>query len=229
MTRSQLERLWIVGAVLVAILLAFVGYTVFIHPQNSSTSSAQSQVDAARTDNLLLQTRVSLLRTQSTHLAQYESDLKNAQLALPSTAGLADFLRAVQGIGDKTATVVSTISAGVPTNVTAAASPTASATTAAGNGSAAASGATATLNGTPVYALPITASVTGSAGALNQFLAQLQNVQPRAVLISQLVESTGLVAGKASSSTLTLQLTMQAYVAPAGAPEQARLAAAAGN
>jgi hypothetical protein len=66
----------------------------------------------------------------------------------------------------------------------------------------------------------MTASVTGSSKALDNFLEQLQAVQPRAVLITQIGESTGTAgagAGSGSGAT-TLQLTMQAFVSPASAP-----------
>jgi hypothetical protein len=68
-----------------------------------------------------------------------------------------------------------------------------------------------------VYALPITATVNGSVQALNEFLTQLQAVQPRAVLITQLVET---VAGKGAgrpakgSGLPSIALTMYAFVAP---------------
>jgi hypothetical protein len=58
---------------------------------------------------------------------------------------------------------------------------------------------------------------------LNEFLNQLQTVQPRAVLITAVTEA----AGTASGATTTLNLTMQAFVQPASAAERAGLASAA--
>ena len=80
-----------------------------------------------------------------------------------------------------------------------------------------AAGTAPTATGTGVYGLPITAQVTGSPVALGQFLQQLQAVQPRAVLITKLIEGTGPVAGSKLAGT-SLQLTMQAFVAPAATP-----------
>jgi hypothetical protein len=69
--------------------------------------------------------------------------------------------------------------------------------------------------GPQIYSLAITANVTGSPAALNKFLQQLQAVQPRAVLITQITEGSGVpVTGAKASATTTLQLTMQAFVAP---------------
>jgi Tfp pilus assembly protein PilO len=78
-----------------------------------------------------------------------------------------------------------------------------------------------------VYALPITIAISGSFTQLDGFLSQLQSVQPRAVLITQLTQgsATSGTGGKAAATTLSL--TMQAFVAPSSAAESAQLAAAA--
>jgi hypothetical protein len=67
-----------------------------------------------------------------------------------------------------------------------------------------------------IYSLTTTVQLSGSPENLIRFLDQLQNVQPRAVLITQVQESSGAngtVAG-AGRGTTTLQLTLQAFVAP---------------
>jgi hypothetical protein len=71
-------------------------------------------------------------------------------------------------------------------------------------------------------------SLTGTASQLDQFLTQLQSMQPRAVLISQLTETSRSATGK-SGATTSLQLTMQAFVAPSSAAENAQLSAASGK
>jgi hypothetical protein len=83
------------------------------------------------------------------------------------------------------------------------------------------------VSGPHVYALSIAATVSGSPAQLDQFLTQLQTVQPRAVLISQLTEGSGTATGK--PGTTSLQLTMQAFVAPVTAAEQAQISAASGK
>jgi hypothetical protein len=67
-----------------------------------------------------------------------------------------------------------------------------------------------------VYSISITASLSGTSAGLDNFLEQLQVVQPRAVLITQIAENTSApTAGQATvTGTTTLQLTMQAFVAP---------------
>jgi hypothetical protein len=93
-----------------------------------------------------------------------------------------------------------------PGETTAAAEPTPTATTV-----AATPGAPTSL----VYSLDISATVTGSPTALITFLDQLQSVQPRAVLITKITEAAATSDnGGPAGNSMTLQLTMQAYVAP---------------
>jgi uncharacterized protein YigA (DUF484 family) len=227
MPASQMQRLWLIGGGFAAFLMVLVGYTVFISPQRSNTTAARSQVSAAQTRNATLQARINALQAQSKNLAQYQDDVAQAQLALPSTSGLPDFLRTLQSIGAATQANVTSLSVGPPTDVTGIA----------GTSGAAKSPTTrtpkstsTTLGGVRVYALPITAQISGTDAQLDQFLVQLQSVQPRAVLISGLTEGTGTGSSKTpGSSGMSLQLTMQAFVAPISAAEQEQLSAASGR
>jgi Tfp pilus assembly protein PilO len=221
MPQTRLERNLLLGGVFVAFLLVLIGYMFFIGPQRSQTSDVTAQRASAQQANVALKTRIGSLQQESRNLATYQAQVTRAQLALPSTSGLPDFLRTLQSIGDATLAGVSALTVGPPTDVTVVSSgtPAASAKPAAHPHAAAAS--------TRVYALPITASVSGTAAQLDQFLTQLQVVQPRAVLISQLTEGSGGTTGQSGGTTL--QLTMQAFVAPASAAEQAQLSAASGK
>lgn len=223
MPRSQLERVWLIGGVLVGLLLAVIAYAMFIGPQRGKTSDVNSQVGTAQTRNSTLQARIATLTAQNKNLARYQQALSQAELALPTTSGLPDFLRSLQSIGASTATDVTSLTVGTPTPVlTTGTAATPAATTA---GSAAASAAP------KIFALPISAQVTGNDAQLSDFLTQLQAVQPRAVLIGQLTEgsvSTGGTTQKGAASD-TLQITMQAFVSPASAAEGQILAKAAGK
>jgi Tfp pilus assembly protein PilO len=243
--RSQRERLWLIGGGTIAVLMAVVAYFFFISPQRSETSDVQSRVDSAQSQNAELQSRLDQLREQYRNMSKYKAELVAAQEALPSNSGVSDFLRALQSLGGQTQTNVISLTVGQPTDVSAIAAgqpaaaagakPTAAAGAPAGgvnpnavaaaeNGVAGpASGAKAGSGANPqVYALPITAQITGSPADLTRFLDQLQNVQPRAVLITSLLESTGVAgapgaarpAANAAAGATTLQLSMQAFVAP---------------
>lgn len=240
MPKKQIERLWLIGAVLVAFLLVLIGYTMFISPQNSKTSNARSQVSAADATNNRLQARINALREESKDLPKFQAELVAARLALPSTSGLPDFLRTLQSIGNATLTTVSSLTVGIPADVTQIVSSGGSSSSSSGNSTATTkSGAPAgtTIDGVRVFALPINATVNGSISSLEAFLTQLQTVQPRAVLISTLTESSaaagtapGAAAGKnVNPNQASMTITMQAFVAPGSPSEQAQLSSQSGG
>jgi cell division protein FtsB len=218
--RSQTERLWLIGGALVAFVLLLIGFFFFISPQRSQTSDVNSQVASTEQHNAQLEARLNTLRTQNKNLAKYKADLATARLALPATSGISDFLRTLQSLGNSTQTQVTAVTVGQPAPVVAAVatsstgSPSSPAPTPT---SASATGAPGATTGLQVYSLAITANVSGGTDALNKFVEQLQAVQPRAVLITQITEGSGVAAtgSQAAAATTTLQLTMQAFVAPA--------------
>jgi hypothetical protein len=219
MERTQTEKLWLIGTAVVGFVLVLIGYFFFISPQRDQTDQVGNQIATAQIQNDTLQARIVSLNAQNAKLASYQQELKSAQLALPATSGMPVFLRTLQSIGNSTSTTLSSLSVGqvaplvpvvasTPTN-TSSASPSPTATT------------TATAPAGPaIYFIPITATATGSSAQLSAFLTQLQSVQPRAVLITQIVQggTTPLATTTTKGGGLTsLQLTMQAFVAPVAA------------
>jgi type IV pilus assembly protein PilO len=222
MPQGQRERLWLFGGGLAAFVMLLAGYLLFIGPQRSQTADVKDQISSAQLQQLSLQQRINELRAQSKNAAKYESALQQARLALPSTSGMPDFLRSLQSIGRATLTNVSSLTVGAPTAPTsapAASQPTPGAASTSAAPSATpqsgtaqpAPGGAAPASTAQVYALPITAEVSGSTAALERFLTQLQTVQPRAVLISSVTLTSGTGT---SAHGATLELTMQAFVAP---------------
>ena len=212
MPKSTGERLWWIAGGLGGFLLVLVGWFFLIGPQRSHTSDVEGQVGAARQQNAALQARIDSLREQNAHLPQYQATLHKAQLALPSESGLSDFLRTLQDIGNSTGTDVQALTVGNPAPIKPVApvvpgQPTSSSPAPAPAPAPAAGAAVTAPAG--LYGLPISAQVSGTPVALGKFLEQLQSVQPRAVLITKLLEGTD-----ASSQTggTSLQITMQAFV-----------------
>jgi K+-sensing histidine kinase KdpD len=230
--RSQTERVWLTAGGIAAFVVLLVGYFFFISPQRAQTADVGAQIATAKDANTVLQQRINALGVQNKDLQRYEDELAQAELALPTTSEVSDFLRTLQSLGNTTLTDVTALTVGQPVNVNAASAvqPTAaseegaaaSSTSAAGTP---AGGATTAAPAAAVYSLPITATVSGSPTALAKFLDQLQSVQPRAVLITQLTETTG-TAGTQSGATL-INLTMTAFVAPSSPTVTASLAAGA--
>lgn len=236
--RSPIERLWITGGVIVALLLVLIGYLFFIGPQRSQTDDVDGQVAAARSQNAALEQRLEALRAQSRNLGTYQAQLRAAELALPAGDDIARFLRSLEALGAASLVKVTMVSVNQPTPVapplpagTASAAAGGAASAAAGGATHASGGGAAqapSLAGVVSYAISV--QLTGSPSALVAFLDQLQSVQPRAVLISQLSESvgtgTGAPAGAATAQPgqTSLQLQMLAYArpAPSGPPAAAQ-------
>ena len=216
MPRKDTERLWIGGTAAVGLLMVLIGYFAFIGPQRSQTRDVNAQVADATTQNATLSNKVTELSLQNRDLAKYQAQLAQARLALPSTSGLSDFLRTLQSIGATTNTDTS-LTVAAPSDVT-------------NIGDTSTATSNLTVGGAHIYALPITAQVTGAVANLDAFLTQLQSVQPRAVLISQITETTGTSANAGTGSGSGqpgLSITMQAFVAPSDQGEAAQLAAKA--
>ncbi|MDT4938245.1 MAG: hypothetical protein QOG80_1916 [Pseudonocardiales bacterium] len=222
MGRTMREKALLVGGGLAGLILVLVGYFLLISPQKSQTNSVHAQVASAQQRSAAALARIVTLRQQNANLAKYEADLQQAKLALPDTSGLPEFLRTLQSIGTATQARVTSLTVGVPsvpapgsaTSGTATGSSTTAPTTT-GNGSTNAGSKT-------VYTMPVTAIVGGPAQRLVDFLAQLQTVQPRAVLINTL----SMLGGKTDADT-TLTVTFNVFVQPSTAAERAQLAAAA--
>lgn len=232
--RSQVERLWMISGGLIAFILVLISYFFFISPQRSNTATVRGKVAAAQKQNAVLQAHIDALNEQNKDIAKYQAELAQARLALPSTSGIPDFLRSLQSLGNATQTQVTALSVAPPTIVTAQAAPQAAAPTSttepatpSPSPTTPAAGAVPGAVAAQVYALPINATVTGSSTALIAFLDQLQAVQPRAVLITQITEGAAQSATGPSSHDMSLQLTMDAFVSPSSSVENASLSAAA--
>lgn len=239
--RSPKERLWMLIGLAAAFLLVVIGWFLVIGPQRSHTDSINASSAQVETENSALQAHIATLQAQEKNLSSYQAKLAAARKALPDSSGLPDFLRTLQSLGTKTHTDAVNVTVGAPTDVTAVANGVPSVvptdtTTGTTSTTTPAPAPTPTTSATApssggVFGLTINAQVNGSADSLNAFLEQLQAVQPRAVLITSITESSGADSGTgqpSSTSGMNLQLTMQAFVAPSSSDESAQLAAATG-
>jgi len=225
--RSSAERLWLIGGGTVALLLTIIAYFFFISPQRSETDSVRSNVSDAAARNAVLQQKLNQLRQQNQELPRYRAEEEAARKALPASTDVSDFIRSLQSLGGATGTNVISVTVGNPTPFTPAtvggvAAPSASASSSPAGGSA----SSASPRPSGVYGMTISAQVTGSAANLTRFIDQLQNVQPRAVLVTSVNETTGSTtttgsSAAAGSGVTTLAIGMTAFVAPNAAPAAA--------
>jgi Tfp pilus assembly protein PilO len=191
----HVDRLWIIAGVALVVVLTFASWQFLITPKYAEADDIHGQTETTRVQLVALQRKLSDLRAQSLQLPTYRAALLKNQQALPSDSGVPEFLRQLQASGDKTSVTVSGITVENPM----------------------------LAKGTSVYQLPMTLAVQGNPGRLSAFLVQLQNVQPRAVLIdsANLTSQVDSASGISKPGDMQLNLALKAFVAPpagAGAP-----------
>jgi len=191
------DRLWIVGGCLVAVVLAVAGWFLLIGPQRSITGERDTQAADARAEIPVLKKKLADLKKDNEKLEQYKLDLEKNKAALPESASIPEYLRLMQSLGAQAGVDVDTVTIGTPTLVTKPAG---------------------------VYQIPVTLLVSGRTLSIEVFLGALQQVQPRAVLLTNVdvvpVESEGHLAIGDATATLTAQVFVTGDpAAPAQAPQ----------
>jgi Tfp pilus assembly protein PilO len=183
------DRLWLVGGLVAALLLTLLVWQLVIKNQQDKTNSVKDDVATAQQQVVDSTRQLNQLRADSANLAKYQATLAADQQALPTSDGVAAFLRELHDAGDAAGVAVVQLTVGKPTVVTG-----------------------ATVAGSPVYDLSLSLVVTGPLDALNAFLKQVQAEQPRAVLLKSVNESPGSTDGGAS-----MNLTLDAFTTSASA------------
>ncbi|MCW2496937.1 hypothetical protein [Jatrophihabitans sp.] len=203
MITHRAARLWLIGGGVAVALILLAGWLMFVSPQHSQTSKTNAQLTSAKLQDDALRQRLADLAAENKNVAKYTAALAREQAALPGNDGLPDFLRQLQTIGTSTLVTVAQLSASAPGPV-AAAAPT-------GTAQASTTQVAATAP-SGIYAIPISLSVTGTTDHVIQFVQQLQEVQPRAVLVTQATLGQGASSAPGGGGT-SLQLSMEAFVA----------------
>jgi Tfp pilus assembly protein PilO len=182
---GRVERLWVIGGVVAAALLLAGAWFLLISPQRGEVSQlAESRADAQVRVGTL-QKRLADLKAQNENLPRYQAELGRNRRALPTDPQSADLLRQINEAGDKAGVTVDALVVGL--------------------------GNAAAVKGTAIQPLNLSLTVVGSPGAVELFLDQLQQVQPRAVLITSGNVSDAATKG---SDDVQLSLSLQAFFAP---------------
>lgn len=180
------DRLWVLGGALAAVLMLSVGWLLVIGPQYTQASALRDEVETAELRLGKLRRELAELKKQNDDVGRYRAELKAAQLALPTDPGMPDFITELEKSGNRTDVDVTTLTVGTATRVA----------------------------GVPgeVYQLPLTLNATGTASSLDRFVKELQQQQPRAVLIRNVDLSSSQQEG--GGSNVALAITMDAFMAP---------------
>src|SRR5437879_1673871 len=111
MTRSNADRLWIMGGAVAALLLVALAWFFAVSPELSSASSLKSQTADAQTQNITLQAKIRKLQDDNQKMATIQASLADARKALPVDAGLAAFTRQLVAAGVQNGVTVVSVSA----------------------------------------------------------------------------------------------------------------------
>lgn len=195
--RLSSTRVWLIGGALLALVIAIVGWAVFIGPELSTTGDLRGQTVETQRANDLLQVKARSLEEKSTRLAQLTSSLRAAEAALPSGSGLPDFTRQINAQAEAAGVVVTSVLVGAPTPVVGS---TATTTTTAAGG---------------LFSTQVTVQSRGRLGHQIAFLSAVRTAGARRVLISSLQVSPG-VGSKAASirGPASLSTQLQIFSAP---------------
>ncbi len=205
------DRIWLMAGGFAAVLIVAVGWLFFISSEKSDASNYREQLSNAQTQALVIHRHLNTLKADNANLAQFKQQLAVDQAALPSTTDIQSFLRQLQAGGVAAHVTVTSISAAQPLPVTPAAngSSTSSDDTSTSSSSTS-SGATAVAT---EYEIGIVVNVTGNLTDLTAFVQQLQQTQPRAVLISGVSQ----VPSGTGAGVELMTVTLKAFVAPPAA------------
>jgi Tfp pilus assembly protein PilO len=199
-------RPWIVGGVLAALLMAGLTWLLVVGPSRSESQSLRDDTASVQTQNDVLGAKVAALRAQAEDRTAVETSAADALATMPSELALPDFNRELAAHAAARGVRVTSTSVG------AASGPTA--------------GAAADPAG--VLSVPVTIEASGARLALLYFLRDLQEVGPRAALVSSVsvgadTESDAAVGetavdpaviatnGNVVPTTITVQLSVFAH------------------
>ncbi|GAA2326779.1 type 4a pilus biogenesis protein PilO [Dactylosporangium salmoneum] len=180
------DRLWLLGGALFAVVIVAFGYYFLIAPKKADTASIRDSAANTEIENAGKRKELADLAKQYANIEQYKAKLANDQAALPADDAAADLLRELQKAGELAGVTVSGVSVGTAVDL----KPTV---------------------GYEMYALPVSLNVAGPTVKMNPFLDQLQQVQPRAMLISSVNFAP---SSSTSLDKAVVTINLEAFYAP---------------
>jgi Tfp pilus assembly protein PilO len=176
MSGLRSDRIWLFGGLALVALLVAAGWFVMIKPKYAEASDMRGQVEETTAQLAQLKKRLADLKADNAHLDEYKAEKKKSEEALPTVDSIPAFLRQLQNLGSDLHVDVSAYTA---------------------------SGRSKSEAVSTVEELPITLNATGTVKNISKFVKELQNTQPRAVLI----QSADLKLGEKDAAELSLSLT----------------------
>lgn len=204
------NRLWTLGAAVLALCVAALGYFFGISPQLAARSTAQSTLASVQTSNAQLAEKVSALASESRKLSTLQAQFDALSNALPSSSATPSFVTQLGAAASSSGVTLAgiTISDAAPYAAPAApaapaASSSAAATPAPTSQAAASAGmppfTSSEVTGNTLAVIPVTIQATGSYAAVLRFVKAVQNMQ-RYYLVTGITTSPGTGSGAGSTT-----------------------------
>jgi hypothetical protein len=201
--RAKLEKLWIGGGAVAALVVAGAVWTFGVSPEFDNADAVRSQAVDTQTQNLALQSNVTRLQREYAGISKLRGQLTAAHEALPGDLAMSNFTQQIANQAKAAHVSVQTLTAGAPAALTSAPAPAAT------TGSSTAAPVPTTSSAPSIYTVAVSVTVSGKSADELRFLRSVQLDGPRAALLTG-ATSTGATSG--NSGTLALQMTV--FVAP---------------
>jgi Tfp pilus assembly protein PilO len=183
MTARRIDSIWLIGGLSLMVVLVVASWFLLIKPKYAEADSERESAGTIAAQASSLKSKYSQQKERAEGLDTFMATLATYQAALPLSSNnnsIPAFLRELQTLGTKLDVDVSAYSAAKPET----------------SGTAG-----------PVSELPITLNASGKITNLSKFMKQLQNTQPRAVLI----ESANLTTDD-GAETGSVTLSLNAFI-----------------
>lgn len=205
-------RVWIAGSAGAALVVALLGWFMFIGPTLSDSSALRQQTASAQQLNSKLRADIQTLKEQRTGLPALVDKLTHARLQLPVSDALPSFATAASAHARATHIALTSMTVGSVTPVDA-------------SGGLATATTQVSSPAGHLFAIPVTIVSKGRYDSQLRFLAGLQKLGPRVVLI------TGVRFAPGDQATLqdldqqsSLTTSMSVFVAPLTPQQNEQLA-----
>ncbi|MDP9795644.1 Tfp pilus assembly protein PilO [Catenuloplanes nepalensis] len=181
---QHVDRWWIAGGVVATVLLLVLTWFLLISPASAERESLRADTEAAATQLAAEQATLDELNAASAKKDQYDTELAEAQRALPGRSGSSELMRQIKAQAEAAKVNVETLTVGT--------------------------GVAIEDTTPPVFQLPITAIVAGDTGNIEKFVQSLQQSGDRALLISSSTVNAnggGTIGGDADGARMTLSIS----------------------
>jgi Tfp pilus assembly protein PilO len=191
MMGHRIDRIWLLGGVVVTVLLAAISWFFVIHPRRVDTDAVRQQTADETIQLTKLRHQLADLDAKKKQLTALRAKLAAYQLALPpenttpAKNSQAAFLNQLQAYGVAENVDISSLTVGTPVK---------------------------SESVPAAKTVPITLVLGGNIDDISQFLLRMQNLQGRAVLVTSISQTADQDPDGNVLNTVSVNLALTAFV-----------------